>query len=92
MLNPLVRRMLVVLMAGTSALLGAADYYKLSNTKRLDQDLYRSGEFIVETRNCDHLAIGEEALLKYEGPGEYAVLWEDNSTCEVRRVVVAERV
>ena len=73
MLNPLVRRMLVVFLAGTSALLGAADYYKLSNTKRLDQDMYRSGEFIVETRNCDHLTIGEEALLKYEGPGEYAI-------------------
>jgi hypothetical protein len=68
----------------------AADYYKLPSVKRLDKDLYRSGNLLIETRFCFHLTFGEDAILKYEGPGEYSgttIIWEDNSSCEVSKVV-----
>jgi hypothetical protein len=92
-LHPVARHVLSVvlrmgLVAGPSALLGAADYYQLPNIKRVDHDLYRTAEVAIVTRSCLHLATGEEALLKYEGPGEYTIVWEDRSTCEVLRVLL----
>ena len=42
------------------------------------------------TRSCLHLPTGEEALLKYEGPGEYTIVWEDSSTYEVLRVLLLD--
>jgi hypothetical protein len=40
----------------------------------------RTAEVAIATRACLHLPTGE-ALLKYEGPGEYTIVWEDGSTC-----------
>jgi hypothetical protein len=93
MLHPLARNVLSValrigLLAGPSALLGAADYYQLPNIKRVDHDLYRTAEVAIVTVSCDHVSTGEEALLKYEGPGEYTIVWQDRSTCEVLRVLL----
>jgi len=52
----------------------AADYYQLPNIKRIEPDLYRSGKVVSVTSSCLHLTRGEEALLKYEGPGEYEII------------------
>jgi hypothetical protein len=76
------------LIAALPALLGAVDYYQLPNIKRVDLDLYRTAEVAIVTRDCAHQPTGEKALLKYEGPGEYSIIWEDRSTCEVVRVLL----
>ena len=78
------------LVAGTALLAGAADYYRLPDIRRIAHDLYRSAEVVIETRSCSHRPVGEEALLKYDGPGDYEIVWKDQSTCEVRRVAVLE--
>jgi hypothetical protein len=73
-----------------STLAIASDYYKLPGIKQLDQDLYRSGKLLIETRYCYHYTYGEEAVLKYEGSGEFSgskIIWADDSTCEVKKVV-----
>jgi hypothetical protein len=68
----------------------AADYYQLPNIKRIDPNLYRSGKVVIVTNSCLHVTVGEEALLKYQGPGEYEILWGDRSTCEVQRVLTLD--
>ena len=68
----------------------AADYYQLPNIKRIEPDLYRTGTVVIVTNSCLHLTSGEEALLKYEGPGEYEIIWDDHSTCEVQRVLTLD--
>jgi hypothetical protein len=68
----------------------AVDYYQLPDIKLLHKDLYQAAEVIIETRSCIHRALGEQALLKYEGPGKYQIIWEDRSTCDVEKVVAVE--
>jgi hypothetical protein len=80
---------LFVLLCGAVAI-PAADYYQLPNIKRIDPDLYRSGKVVIVTISCPHPAAGEEALLKYVGPGEYEVIWDDHTTCEVQRVLTLD--
>jgi hypothetical protein len=60
----------------------AAEYYRLDNVRRVDQDRYRDGNLYVQTRFCYHYTDGEEAILKWEGPGLYGnkVIWEDDSS------------
>ena len=62
----------LVLLCGAVATT-AADYYQLPNIKRIDPDLYRAGKVVIVTSSCLHLTGGEEALLKYDGPGEYEI-------------------
>ena len=67
------------------------DYYKLPSIERIGRNLYRSTKAIIETRACAHQPVDDEdALLKYMGPGEYEIVWEDRSTCEVERVTLGE--
>ena len=80
---------LLVLFRGAVAT-PAADYYQLPNIKRIDPDLYRAGKVVIVTSSCLHLTSGEEALLKYDGPGEYEIIWGDHSTCEVQRVLALD--
>lgn len=68
----------------------AADYYRLPGIKRIDPDLYRAGKVVIVTSSCLHVTAGEEALLKYDGPGEYEVIWQDHSTCDVQRVLTLD--
>ena len=82
-------RLLFVLLSGAVATT-AADYYQLPNIKRIDPDLYRAGKVVIVTSACFHQTGGEEALLKYEGPGEYEIIWGDHSTCEVQRVLTLD--
>ena len=68
-----------------------SDYYKLPSIERIGQNLYQSATAIVETRACLHQPVDDEdALLKYLGPEEYEIVWEDRSTCEVQRVTLGE--
>jgi hypothetical protein len=67
------------------------DYYKLPSIERIGKNLYQSTKVIIETRACLHLPVDDEdALLKYLGPGQYEIVWEDRSTCEVQRVTLGE--
>jgi hypothetical protein len=90
-INPLkILSRAAVLFGLFSIFLVAADYYKLPSTRRIDKDLYRSGKILIETRYCYHYTYGEDAILKYEGPGEFSgstIIWDDDSTCEVKAVV-----
>jgi hypothetical protein len=82
--------LLSLVIASLPSAVVATDYYKLPSIKRVDQDLYKSGRILVETRYCYHYTYGETAILKYEGSGEFSgseVIWEDDSTCEVKKVV-----
>ena len=80
---------LFVLLGGAVATT-AADYYQLPNIKRIDPDLYRAGKVVIVTTSCLHVTSGEEALLKYNGPGEYEIIWGDQSTCEVQRILTLD--
>jgi hypothetical protein len=69
----------------------AEDYYKLPGIEWIGKNLYRSTKVIIETRACLHLPLDDEdALLKYLGPGQYEIVWEDRSICEVQRVTLGE--
>ncbi len=95
MLHPIARNVFsavlrIGILAGSSALLGAGDYYQLPNIKWVDHDLYRTAGVAIVTVSCLHVPTGEEALLRYEGPGEYTIVWQDKSTCEVLRVLLLD--
>ena len=64
-----------------------AEYYKLPSTKRIDQDLYRSGKILIETRYCYHYTYGEDATLKYDGISGSKIIWSDDSTCDVKKII-----
>ena len=67
------------------------DYYKLPSIERIGKNLYQSSKAIIETHACVHQPVdNEDALLKYLGPEEYEIVWEDRSTCEVQRVTLGE--
>jgi hypothetical protein len=78
---------------GSAASTNAGDYYQLPGIERIERDLYRSAKVIIKTRACGHWPVdAEDALLDYEGPGKYQILWEDRSTCEVQNVALTEMV
>jgi hypothetical protein len=79
-----------LLFLAVSIVLGT-DYFSLFNVRRIEKDLYRdyNSNLYIETRVCSYFAMGEEAILKYEGPGESSgtvIIWHDKSTCDVKRV------
>ena len=66
-------------------------YHKLPSIERIGKNLYQSTRVIIETRACLHQPVDDEdALLKYLGPDEYEIVWEDRSTCQVQRVTLGE--
>ncbi len=70
---------------------GTEDYYKLPGIERIGINLYQSTKVVIETRNCRHQPVDDEdALLKYRGPQEFEIIWEDRSTCQVQRVTLGE--
>ena len=81
---------LSVLVAG-AAPTKTEDYYKLPGIERIGTNLYQSTKVIIETRACIHRPVDDEdALLKYLGPEEFEIVWEDRSTCEVQRVTLGD--
>lgn len=70
--------------------LSASDYYKFSNVKKVDNNLY-SGQngvstYLIETSLCLHLTLGEDAALRWDGFSG-TIIWEDNSTCAVKQIM-----
>lgn len=65
----------------------SAEVYQVY-VKRIDKDLYRTSEGVyIETQYCYHYSYGEDAILKYEQYGhDNKIIWEDDSTCDVKRV------
>ena len=69
---------------------GAAEVYKLTGVKRIDDNLYKAdGGLLIQTRMCLHLALSEDAILKWEGPMSYdnKIIWDDDSTCGVAKIM-----
>jgi len=66
----------------------AAEYYKLESVKRIDQNLYKTRDGLyIETQYCYHYTYGEDAVLKWEGAyGDNKIIWDDDSSCQVKRV------
>lgn len=70
-------------------MLVAAELYKLSGVKRLDDDLYGTSDGIyLETRYCYHYTYGEDAVLKWEGAYSMSnkIIWQDESSCAVNKI------
>jgi len=63
----------------------AAEVYKLPGVKRVEKDLYRSGDFYIQTRYCYYYTYGEDAILKWDGFSG-TVIWDDDSTCDVKKI------
>jgi hypothetical protein len=78
--------MILKLIATIIILIGSPiESYKLSSVKRVDKDLYRSGNIYIETKYCYRYTYGEDAILKWDGfSGK--IIWDDNSTCDVKDV------
>ena len=84
-INWRLRTVLLALVTLLSAVGGAVDYYKLENVKRVEQDLYRSGNVYIQTKYCYHYTYGETAVLKWDGAyGDNKIIWSDDSTCQVK--------
>lgn len=69
--------------------LAFAEVYKLQGVKRLDQDLYRTGDGLyIETQYCYHYTYGEDAILKWEFAGSInnKIIWADDSNCGVKSI------
>ena len=64
-----------------------AEVYKVY-VKRIDSNLYKTSEGVfIETKYCYHYSYGEEAILKYKQYSyDNKIIWEDDSTCDVKRV------
>ena len=79
--------LLATMLSLVAAATSASDYYKLEDVKRVEQDLYRSGDLYIQTQYCYHYTYGETALLKWEGPyGSNKIVWADDSTCSVKNI------
>ena len=84
----------VLIVAVVTALLlasaaAAADFYKLSGVKRVDQDLYSTSDSLyIETQYCYHYTYGEDAVLKWEYAGSISnkIIWADDSTCTAKKI------
>jgi hypothetical protein len=81
---------LITLLVLIPVVASGAEYYKLNNVKKIDRDLYRSDNLIIETKHCYHYTTyGEEAILKWEGDSyRYGnkIIWADDSNCDVAKV------
>ena len=57
-----------------------ASFYKLSNLKRVDQDLYKYDGGYVSTRYCYEYTYGEEAIFN-DNTNE--IIFQNGSKCQV---------
>jgi hypothetical protein len=73
-----------------AANMSASDYYKLTNVKRLETNLYKAdGNLLIETTLCLHLSVGEDAVLKWNGAysGDNKIIWDDGDSCAVSKLL-----
>lgn len=59
------------------------ELFKLDGTVRVSQDIYRSGNFYIETQYCYHFAYTELALYHKT---KRKIIWRDDSTCDVKAI------
>lgn len=85
------RTILIVLLLSISVLTYGADYYRLDNVVRRDNDIYTArGGIVIITRYCYHYTYGETAILKWEGDNSFynSIIWEDETTCQIKKMLV----
>jgi len=66
----------------------AADFVRLPSLKRVAENTYTSGKYLVVTRYCHERSRGD-AILKFVGRGEYTgnkVFFENGNHCDVKAV------
>lgn len=80
-------KLIVAVALAATSLIASAEVYKVY-VKRVDSNLYKTSEGVfIETQYCYHYSYGEEAILKYESYSyDNKIIWEDDSTCDVKRV------
>ena len=84
--------LVLISLAGEAGPAKAADYWTTSPTSSSRERICtRLRKLSLKRDSVFTGALGEQALLKYEGPGKYQIIWEDHSTCEVEKVVALER-
>jgi len=84
------RRATIVFIAAvlsTVSTASATEFYKLENLRRLSQDTYVTDTHVIKTRYCYEYAYGEQAALKWNGPGEYVgnkLIFQNGNACDVK--------
>ena len=71
----------------TASTASAAEFYKLENLRRSSQDTYVTDTHVIKTRYCYEYAHGEQATLKWNGPGEYVgnkLVFRSGNACDVK--------
>lgn len=63
----------------------AQETYTLKRVKRIDADLYRSGNIYFRTQYCHHYTNSEDVLLEWDGR-RGKVIWANDTTCQVKDV------
>jgi len=58
------------------------------NVRRVEKDIYRTDTgYYIQTRYCLQLALGEDAILRYEPMSfENHLIFQDRTTCDVAKV------
>lgn len=85
------KSLLAVLVLTTAAM--ASSYYQLSWVKNVDQNLYSANsggqKVLIQTRLCLHIAVYQNAVLKYEPYAmDNKLIFDDDSVCDVDKVLV----
>lgn len=64
------------------------EYYKLPNVRRIEQDLYKSGNLYLQTQYCYYYAYGEDAILYWEFQGSISnkIIWKNGGKCDVKKI------
>lgn len=75
-------RLLICVPLGLATAL-APELYSLRRVKRVDADLYRSGNIYFQTQYCYHYANSEDVILEWDGH-RGKVVWANDTTCQVK--------
>jgi hypothetical protein len=71
------------------ALASATEFFKLEYLKRSSDNTYTTRTHVIKTRYCYEYTYGEDALLKWVGPGEYSgnqLIFRSGTVCDVKAV------
>ena len=78
---------IVAVVLGIASTASAAEFYKLENLRRSSQDTYVTDTHVIKTRYCHQYTYGEQATLKWNGPGEYVgnkLIFRNGNACDVK--------
>jgi hypothetical protein len=76
---------LLVLIVVSLATFAWAEFYKVHDLRKIDSNLYHSriDHVIIKTQLCLHLAVGEDAVVKWDGSNGKIFWDDDDESCEV---------